>query len=380
MPTQYAHEAIKAVTALVADPNHAAWVKSHWGDDYLKHENLFYRMLLISGLTSYQKLSGNDVYEAALREQVESLATEIDESPFGLLDDYPGSCYPIDVIAAIAAIRRADSVLGTNHAAFASRAERAFEGSRIDPETGIPAYVADSKTGDGFGSARGVGLSFMLIWAQELWPETARQWYTKYQEHFWQEGWLFAGIREFPRNSTTSNWAFSDVDAGPVLAGYGTAASAFGIGALRTNGHFEHAYPLSAQALVASWPLPSGRLLVPSLLSNLSDAPFTGESALLFSMTRLPTGQSTTGASHLPLSVYLGLSGYLVLALACLSAALVRVTKWERRGGDRKCSAANWQLSVWLILAGIGAAAVILSWSLLGGLLLLFAQLLPLRR
>ena len=50
MPSQYARGAIEAVTALIADPNHAAWVKKHWGEDYLESENLFYRMLLISGL------------------------------------------------------------------------------------------------------------------------------------------------------------------------------------------------------------------------------------------------------------------------------------------------------------------------------------------
>ena len=137
--------------------------------------------------------------------------------------------------------------LGTDHAAFARRALRAFEGTRLDPETRLPAYVADSKTGVGLGSARGVGLSFMLIWAPELWPETAQQWYAQYEKHFWQEGWLLAGFREFPRKHPIPNWRLFDVDAGPVLAGYGTAASAFGIGAARANGDFEHAYPLSAR-------------------------------------------------------------------------------------------------------------------------------------
>lgn len=379
-PAQYARGAIEAVAALVADPNHAAWVKKYWGDDYLKRENLFYRMLLISGLTSYQKLSGNASYEALLRNQVETLASEIDESPVGLLDDYPGSCYPVDVIAAIAAIQRADSVLGTDHTAFARRAVRAFEGARLDPEWRLPAYVVDSKTGEHLGSARGVGISFMLIWAQELWPDTARQWYGKYQEHFWQEGWLLAGFREFPGNGAGSKWLEFEVDAGPVLSGYGTAASAFGIGAARANGHFEHAYPLSAEALVASWPLPSGRLLVPSLLSNLSDAPYTGESGLLFSLTRLPREKGTNVAAYLPLSVYLGLGGYFAVGLAFLSAAVVRVTRWERGNLENRYLAAKWQAGLWLTLTGIGAVALTMSWELTGSLLLLSAQLLPLSK
>ncbi len=58
-PSQYARGAIEAAAALVADPNHAGWVRQHWGDEYLQKENLFYRMLLISALTSYQKLLGD---------------------------------------------------------------------------------------------------------------------------------------------------------------------------------------------------------------------------------------------------------------------------------------------------------------------------------
>jgi hypothetical protein len=104
-PNIYAKGAIEAATALVADPGHAGWVKQHWGENYLHRENVFYRMLLINALTSYQKLLGDEKYTPLLRDQVESLSKEIDESPLGLLDDYPEQCYPTDVVAAIAAIR-----------------------------------------------------------------------------------------------------------------------------------------------------------------------------------------------------------------------------------------------------------------------------------
>jgi hypothetical protein len=379
MPSEYARGAIEAVTALVADPNHATWVKAYWGDEYLRRENLFYRMLLISGLTCHQKLLGDKTYQSLLSDQVEALANEIDRSPFGLLDDYPAQCYPVDVLAAIAAIRKADAVLGTDHAAFATRAVRAFEGTRLDSATGLPAYFVASKTGLGLGSARGCGLSFMLVWAPELWPETAQQWYARYQEHFWQEGWLFAGFREFPQDHSIANWQLFDVDAGPVLAGYGTAASAFGVGAARANGDLEHAYPLSAQALVASWPLPDGTLLLPSFLSNLSDAPFTGESALLFSLTRQSIMSSTVTAGRLPVSVYLALGGYFVTPVVGFSAVALQIKRWEKGFKQKDFLAARWQLSLWLIFVGTGALAFMLSWQLTSVLLLLSAQFLPRR-
>jgi hypothetical protein len=375
-PAQYAHGAIEAAAALVADPNNATWVKQHWGGSYLHHENLFYRMLLISGLTSYQKLSGQQTYESLLRDQVETLSAEIDNSPYGLLDDYPGQCYPIDILPAIAAIQRADVVLGTDHSAFVQRAVRGFEETRLDPATGLSAYIADSRTGQGSGSARGVGISFMLIWAPELWPQTASHWYALYEEQFWKDSGLIVGFREYPKGYPS--FSFLDVDAGPVIADYGTAASAFGIGAARANGHFEQAYGLSAEALAISWPMPNGTLLLPRMLSNLSDAPYVGETALLFSLSRRGiVGNEQTGARHLPVSVYLILFSYLAFAALFTRLIVNRLALHSIRLDQLGFSPPKFDLSVWPFLIGGGIIALILSWTPWGFLALFIAQFLP---
>jgi hypothetical protein len=375
MPAEYARGAIEAAAALVADPGHAAWVRAHWGDDYLDRENLFYRMLLISGLTSYQRLLGDDRYEPLLAEQAGSLADEIDASPNGLLDDCPGQCYPVDVLAAIAAIRRADGVLGTDRSPFVARALRAFEGEYLDPLTGLLPFRAFPETGRGFGPSRGCGNSFVLTWAPELWPETARQWYAAYEAHFWQEGWLLAGLRELSGDIPYGDW-FLDVDAGPVLAGYGTAASAFGIGAARTHGRFDHAYPLSGLALVASWPLPDGSLLGARALSNLSDAPYLGEAALLFSLTRRPLVETIVEGGRLPAMVYFGLLTYVLAGFGCVGWAaaaarrrLVRLSRWAAPNP-------RLQALAWAAFA-LGGGALLLVSPAAGVLLLLLARLLP---
>ncbi len=325
MPKEYARGAIEAAAMLVQDPNHANWVKIHWGDDYLQKENLFYRMLLISGLTSYQKLLGDSRYQEMLSGQVESLSAELDNSLYGLVDDYPGECYPIDILPAIAAIRRADTVLGTDHSAFAARAIRAFEGGRLDSETQLPSYVANSRTGYGHGPARGVGISLMLIWAPEVWPETAQSWYERYERYFWKEDGFLSGVREFtPAAQPAIFDGFGvEVDAGPIIADYGTTASAFGIGATRVNGRLDQAYPLSAEALIASWPQADGRLLTPQLLSNMSDGPFIGEMVLLFDFTRRPlTAEIVPGTGRVPGIVYLGLGIYVGAALIFIATAV----------------------------------------------------------
>ena len=379
-PRDYARGAIEAATDLVADPNHASWVKEHWGDTYLEKENLFYRMLLISGLTSYQKLTDNTRYEELLRSQVESLSNELDQSPYGLLDDYPGQCYPVDILPAIAAIRRADAVLGTDHADFASRAIRGFQETRLDEHTGLPAYLVDSKTGRAKDSARGVGLSFMFIWAPELWPETARSWYDKYEEHFWQQGRWLAGFREYPKNVDVGWLALDDVDAGPVAGGYGAGACAFGIGAARAMGRFDHAYALSAEAIVGSWPLPNGTLLVPRILSNMSDAPYLGEAAVLFALTRKQVDMGVVAEQgKLPLSVYVVITLFICLGTFEVLETVFKTRRWYKRSAKLYVPVPRVQVLVWLVLM----ISAVLTWTILsvyaGLIILLIAQLIPFR-
>ena len=59
-PGVYARGAIESATSLVIDPAQANWVKIHWGENYLKKENVFYRMLVISALTSHVSAYGRE--------------------------------------------------------------------------------------------------------------------------------------------------------------------------------------------------------------------------------------------------------------------------------------------------------------------------------
>src|SRR5207244_5695810 len=87
----------------------------------------------------------------------------------------------------------------------------------------------------------------------------AKQWYDLYDRFFWQQRITAAGYREYPKGVPHSDWTI-DVDAGPVIAGHGVAASAFGVGAARKNGRFDRAYPLAAEMLATVWELPNGVL------------------------------------------------------------------------------------------------------------------------
>lgn len=374
-PKAYSAGAIEVAAALVTDTGHASWVKKHWGEDYLHKENVFYRMLLIAAMTSYHKLLGGDKYLDFLRDQVETLSSELDKSRYGLLDDYPGQCYPTDIVAAIAAIKRADTVLGTDHSEFVKRAIRGFEGDLVDL-TGLPPYQAGSKTGV-IDISRGCSSQWMTVWAPEIWPDRAKQWYDSFEKHFWQKRCSAVGFREFPKDFPQSDWHI-DVDSGPVICGYGAAASAFGIGAARANGRFDHAYPLSIEVLLLSLPLPDGTLFGARFLSNATHAPYLGEAALLYALTRMPVGDvDIKRPGKLPYFVYIVLCLYFAFGVLILLTTYTSFQRQRKQITKKIFPLKNLQVIIWVCLVSMGIILAVGYRLEIGLLLILLAQLLP---
>ncbi len=275
-------EAVERAAEIVASPVTATWVKTKWGDSYLERENVFYRMLLILGLSSYERITGDGRYRSLMSTQRVTLAEELAQAKLHLRDDYPNECYPADMLWAVAAIQRAARLEDTNHDQLAESLIAAFDGPLKAPE-GLPAFQADSRSGRIIQGGRGCGNSGLLLFAAELDPEVAGRWYTAYETDFWKDtGWI-AGFTEMPRD-----WdePFMDVDSGPVLFGFGSVATAFGIGAAKVVGRYDHAAALTMEAIACSWPTPFG-FLIPGLMGHLAVKSWSlGEVAILFSMTR----------------------------------------------------------------------------------------------
>ena len=318
-PRVFAREAILASRDLLLDPSHHTWVRTHWGDDYMHQENVFFRSLLIAGLTSYTNLTHDDSSLALLRDQVETLAAELDASPLGVLNDYPAECYPIDVLAAIGLIQRADATLGTDHSAFFQRIRRGFEGPMRD-RLGLVPFRMDLPSGHHVQPGRGIGMSWVLLFTPDLWPDFNAEWYATYERDFYEEHALLIGFREYAPG-TESEWTF-EIDAGPVVDGFGSAASAFGIAAARRNGRFDHAYALSTEVSAASYVMGDGTMLLPRLFSHAADAPHLGEAAIMYFLTVQPReGVEIVEPTNLPGLVWLGLFVYLGLPLGLAALA-----------------------------------------------------------
>lgn len=376
-PKTFAKAAIIAASELVLDPKHASWVKKHWGDDYLHRENVFYRMLVIAALTSRERLLHNHANMDLLRDQVETFAKELDASRSGLLDDYPNECYPGDVMAALMCIKRADGVLGTDHSEFINRALRGFTGTRATRHH-LPPYSASSGNGLPTSEARGCGNSYMCLTSPELWPAQAAQWYAIYDKFYWQQRITAVGYREFPKDVPRSDWTM-DVDAGPVVAGHGVAASAFGIGSARKNGRFDRAYPLTAELLATVVELPNGVLLMPRLLSNLSDAPLLGEAAILWLLSvQSEKGFPIKTGGSLPPYVYIVLTGMLLFGTWRILVALF--TYREAGRSEPEVWIPKLQLIAWALLVTGSVVSFWFGHSLIGVVMLMIALMLPVTR
>jgi hypothetical protein len=375
-PKTFARDAIVATSELVIDPKHAAWVRKHWGEDYLHRENVFYRMLVIAALTTREKLLGGGAHIDLLRDQVETLAQELDSSKTGLLEDYPGECYPGDVMAAVMCIKRADAVLGTDHSEFINRALRGFTGARASTHH-LPPYSAGAATGFPASEARGCANSYMCLTAPELWPAQARQWYDLYDKFFWQERITAVGYREYARDFPHSEWTM-DVDAGPVIAGHGVSASAFGIGAARKNGRFDRAYPLAAEMLATVVELPTGVLAMPRLLSNFSDAPMLGEAAILWQLSIQPQKgfPVKTGSGSIPAYVYIVLTSMFVFGAWRILAAIWTLRE-ARHGLKREVLAPRIQAALWVCFVLVAIATLATGHQIIGMVVLVIAVMMP---
>src|SRR6185369_9687908 len=137
---------------------------------------------------------------------------------------------------------------------------------------------------------------------------------------------------------------------GPVIAGHGVSASAFGVGAARKNGRFDRAYPLAAEMLATVGELPNGVLAMPRLLSNLSDAPMLGEAAILWQISIQPEkGFPLKTGGSVPAYVYIVLISAFLFGTWRILAAIYTFHE-ARRGPEPEVWTPKVQLSAWALL------------------------------
>lgn len=282
--------AINKAVEIITSPKTATWVQKKWkksylktGKSYLEKENIFYRMLLIKGVSSYEKITGDKKYHALMLKQSTSLANELLSAKLHLGDDYPNQCYPCDVLWAVSAIQDTNKLekIPTDIKMLVTSLMSVFNAD-IQSKTRLPAFQVNADTGRIIQNARGSSTSGILQFASVLDSNIAQQWYENYEKYFWKESPWLVGFKEFSKGETI----FMDVDTVFIINEYGSVASLFGIGASKSVGRLDHTVPLTIEAVAYAWPTPFG-FLIPSITGKLTvDSWSLGDVALLFTMTR----------------------------------------------------------------------------------------------
>jgi len=110
----------------------------------------------------------------------------------------------------------------------------------------------------------------------------------------------------------------------------------------------------------------------------MTNAPYLGEAALLFSLTRTPRKEAeTTTGGQMPILVYLALAVYLVIGNLIMLAAIVTLKRWKRQISKKPIPLEKMQLAIWGVLVIIGAALCAMHHFAIGLILVLSAQFLP---
>jgi hypothetical protein len=165
---------------------------------------------------------------------------------------------------------------------------------------------------------RGCALSFMTSAMARFAPGESASLYRRYRAAHGIDWAGWRGFREWP----TDHEGRSDVDAGPVLLGWGTAATGIGLGAARLHGDYEMAAGIERVADTVGIGVPrSGRyLLAPTLGQAML---FAGSTATPWDAPPEPCGSPNTGW---PIGA--GIAFTLTLfALVCLIPRIVPKSK-----------------------------------------------------
>ena len=169
-------------------------------------------------------------YRALLAERVEAMVARMRQSPVLSAESYPDECWLFCNTVALAAIRMADALDGTDHAPFLAEWVAAARARLVEPRTGllISAYAVSGRPAPCGAGPEGSSIWMACHMLQLVDPDFAADQYRRARRHLGRSVLGFGYSREWPAASPGG----ADVDSGPVLPVLGASASASGLAIL----------------------------------------------------------------------------------------------------------------------------------------------------
>lgn len=184
---------------------------------------------------------------AVFQASCESIATALTDYTYPV--SYGGSAWPADVMVCMASLAMYDDLFDNKYDSTIQKWIRQVR-ERTDENGMIPHAVVPA-TGKSEDPARGSSQSLMLILLAEIDREFAVQQFQLYKTNFLDTRFGLTGIREYPKGQ----WKLGDIDSGPLVFGFGAAATTVGIPALTAFGDAENATRVSELIEAAAMPV-----------------------------------------------------------------------------------------------------------------------------
>jgi hypothetical protein len=282
-----------------------------------------------------------------------TLARGFEASATGVLEAYPGMSWPVDSLFGYRSLQIHDSLYDTKFFATFVRFKQTMRWIE-DRATGLmPAFVyPDGRPRD---VPRGCALSWSLAVLPDLDPAYAAAQWAAYRRSFGRCAGGLCLFREYPVDRSRG----PDADSGPIVAGLGMSASAFGLAAARAQGDMEAAESLRR----------TGELLGMPALSWWGKR-YVGGRIALFDVLSV-----WTRTVPMPARAPVAVAWTPVLGLAAIWAGLAALAfrAFRRAREELRCAEGQSRRERALFAAALAALALHLLWPAFVGVLLMVA-------
>jgi len=168
---------------------------------------------------------------AYFKQKCESIASSVNEKIYP--ESYYGSAWPADVVLCMATLALHDKLFGP-HYSEAIKNWLSKVKTKLDIRGLIP-HSSNPEDGVPIENARGSSQSLMLVFLHSLDKEFAQEQFAIYKTNFVDSKFGLTGIREYAKDDLGAG----DVDSGPIILQFGSAATIVGMQTLSLYGEVE---------------------------------------------------------------------------------------------------------------------------------------------
>jgi hypothetical protein len=178
-------------------------------------------------LAARRLLEEKESYRSLLAARVEAMVSYMQRCPVLCAESYPNECWLFCNTVALAAVRMADVLDGSDHSPFLSSWIDTAKAKLVDAKTGmlISAFAVDGTPAECASGPEGSSIWMASHMLQIVDEEFARDQYRRARRELGRSFLGFGYSREWPGGLE----GVMDVDSGPVIPGLGASASASGL-------------------------------------------------------------------------------------------------------------------------------------------------------